>query len=54
MIWSEIIGTAIGGFAGYLYYKKIGCPSGACPITSNRYLTILYGAALGYMIGASF
>ncbi|MGC6177196.1 DUF6132 family protein [Lacrimispora sp. 38-1] len=54
MIWSEIIGTAIGGFAGYLYYKKIGCPSGACPITSNRYLSILYGAALGYMIGASF
>lgn len=49
----KIIGTAIGGLAGYLYYKKIGCPSGACPITSNRYLSILYGAALGLMLGSS-
>jgi hypothetical protein len=54
MVWNEIIGVAIGGFAGYLYHKKIGCPNGTCPITSNRYLTILYGAALGYMIVGAF
>ena len=23
MIWNQLIGTAIGGFAGYLYHKKV-------------------------------
>ncbi len=43
-----IIGTTIGGLLGYLYYKKVGCPSGACPITSNRYSSILFGAFIGF------
>jgi hypothetical protein len=32
----------------------VGCPSGACAITSNPWLTILWGAILGYLIGGTF
>jgi hypothetical protein len=49
-----IIGTAIGGFLGFLYHKKIGCASGTCPITSNPYASTLYGALLGFMLSNSF
>ncbi|MFA9463749.1 MAG: DUF6132 family protein [Velocimicrobium sp.] len=54
MIVKTILGTAIGGFLGFLYYKKIGCPSGTCPITSNRYSSIIYGALMGFMLTTSF
>jgi hypothetical protein len=52
-LWA-IIGTVIGGTAGFIYYKMIGCPSGACAITSNPWLTILWGAILGYLTGSTF
>jgi len=54
MAWYNLIGIAVGGVAGILYNKKVGCPSGACPITSNLHLTILYGAAIGYIISNFF
>ena len=54
MIIKTILGTVIGGILGYLYYKKVGCPSGTCPITSNRYSSTLYGALLGLMLSSYF
>jgi len=33
-----IIGVCIGGGIGFAYYKFIGCPTGACPLTSNPYI----------------
>ena len=45
-----IIGIITGGIAGFLYYYYIGCNSGSCPITSNPYITILYGAAMGALL----
>jgi len=36
-----------GALAGYGYYYFIGCNSGACPITSNPYISTLYGAVIG-------
>ncbi len=41
------IGICLGALGGYLYYYFIGCTRGSCPITSNPYLSILYGALLG-------
>lgn len=40
----------LGAGVGYLYYKVVGCSTGACPITSNPYLTTGFGAALGWSI----
>ena len=42
-----IIGVGIGAVLGFVYYKLVGCPSGACPITRNPYSSTLYGALLG-------
>lgn len=46
----NIIGLIIGALAGYLYYHFIGCTSGGCAITSNPYMSILWGAVLGYLL----
>lgn len=44
-----LIGIVVGMVAGYAYYYYIGCSSGTCPITSNPYISIIYGAILGYL-----
>ncbi|MFC2138771.1 DUF6132 family protein [Bacteroidota bacterium] len=49
----QIISVIIGGILGYLYWYKIGCQSGTCPITSVWYNTAIYGGILGYLTGDS-
>lgn len=49
----QIIVTFIGALLGYLYWYKIGCQSGTCPITSVWYNTAIYGSILGYLTGDS-
>ncbi|HET7732826.1 MAG TPA: DUF6132 family protein [Paludibacter sp.] len=46
----KFIGITIGGMGGFAYYYFVGCASGTCPITSNPYITIAYGALLGYLL----
>lgn len=45
-----VIGAVAGGVAGYLYYRLIGCRSGACFITGNPYLSTIYWAVLGALV----
>jgi hypothetical protein len=45
-----VIGVAAGGLFGFLYYRFIGCRGGACRITSNPYLSVLYWAVFGGLL----
>lgn len=51
---SSIIGIILGVISGYLYYRTIGCSSGSCPITSNVWMSMGWGAAMGYLIAGMF
>lgn len=53
MIIRFILGAVIGGSLGFLYYKKVGCPTGTCPITKNPYISTIYGAVMGVMLSIS-
>ena len=50
----QIIGFILGGSAGFIYYYKVGCASGTCPITSNPWLSSLWGAFMGYLLLSLF
>lgn len=46
----KIAGIVAGMVGGYLYYYFIGCNSGSCPITSNPWVSTLYGGIIGYLL----
>ena len=46
----QIIGAVVGGAVGFAVYKFVGCSSGACPITSNPYVSIIAFAVLGALL----
>ncbi len=44
------IGILVGGVAGWSFWYYIGCESGTCPITSNPYRSMAYGAVMGLLL----
>jgi len=49
-----VIGAVIGAGLGYLYYWFVGCQSGTCPISSNPYISTIYGSIIGVLISIAF
>ena len=47
LFWKTFIAVVLGGIAGFLYYHFVGCSSGQCAITSNPFMSILFGGLLG-------
>jgi Family of unknown function (DUF6132) len=45
-----IIGVVVGAILGFGYYRLVGCSSGTCPITSNPWISTLYGAVMGAVV----
>ena len=49
--WAQrIVPIVLGAAGGYAYYHFIGCASGACPITSNPYISTAYGGLVGALL----
>ena len=54
MMLRLVIGALVGGGLGFAYYKLVGCSTGACPLTSNPWISSIYGAVLGLLVAGSF
>jgi hypothetical protein len=44
------VGIVVGAIFGFAYYKLVGCSSGTCPITSNPYISTIWGAVMGALV----
>jgi len=53
MLLRLLIGIVAGGGLGFAYYKFVGCSTGACPLTSNPYISTIYGMVLGALLASS-
>ncbi|MDL2257194.1 hypothetical protein LJC06_03195 [Bacteroidales bacterium OttesenSCG-928-I14] len=51
--WTYLVGILLGGAGGYLYWRYIGCSTGACPITSSPIMSTLYGMLIGSLLGGT-
>lgn len=43
-----VIGTLIGAGLGFGYYKFVGCSTGGCPLTSNPWISTIFGALMAF------
>ena len=48
------IGAIVGGIAGFLYWKFVGCVTGTCAITSSPVNSTLYFAFFGAILFGGF
>lgn len=48
--WRVFAGTAAGAAGGFLLYYFVWCRNGSCMITSNPWLSILWGSLFGFFI----
>lgn len=49
-----VIGAVLGGLAGFLYWKYVGCLTSTCAISSKPLNSTLYFALLGAVLLGSF
>lgn len=47
-----VLSALIGGGVGFLYYRLVGCRTGACPISGNPYVSTVWGAVMGSLLAA--
>ncbi len=48
------IGAIVGGIAGYIYWKYVGCLTGTCAITSNPIRSTIYFGVTGALVFGLF
>lgn len=49
----RIIMILLGAISGFSYWYFIGCTTGSCPITSSPYISIIWGATIGYLLSST-
>ena len=50
----RILFTAGGALVGLAYYYFVGCSTGACPLTSNPFITAGYMGFIGWLLSGVF
>lgn len=50
IIYRRVLPVIVGALLGFAYYYYIGCVSGSCAITSNPYISTVYGGLLGFLV----
>ncbi|MDE3235425.1 MAG: hypothetical protein KGO81_05670 [Bacteroidota bacterium] len=43
-------GAVLGGIAGWMYWRFVGCSTGRCAITSSPVNSTIYFAAIGALV----
>ena len=54
MIPQMLTNAAIRAGPGFGWYKFVGCSTGTCPLTSNPFISTLYGMVMGVLIASGF
>jgi hypothetical protein len=54
MISRILIGAIVGAGLGFGWYQLVGCSTGTCPLTSNPFISTLFGMVMGVLIATSF
>jgi Family of unknown function (DUF6132) len=50
-LWRKrILFGFLGALGGYGYYYFVGCRTGTCPISSNPWISTMYGIAMGLVL----
>lgn len=44
-----VVGTLLGTMAGFVYWWKVGCLTGHCPIQSHWQTMTIWGGAMGFL-----
>jgi hypothetical protein len=50
MIVRLVIGVVVGGLLGFGVYRFVGCSSGTCPLTSNPWVSTIFGMVVGALL----
>lgn len=49
-MWRKrVLFSLLGALGGYAYYYFVGCRTGTCPISSNPWISTIYGVGMGLM-----
>jgi hypothetical protein len=50
--WLPVLVLTLAGAAGgWLYYRLVGCATGTCAISSNPFVSTVYGGVIGLLLG---
>jgi hypothetical protein len=47
-----LLGSAAGGLVGFLYYRLVGCRTGACPSAGNPWISTSWWALIGGLLAS--
>ena len=50
IIIKRVLPIVAGALLGFAYYYYIGCNSGSCAISSNPYISTVYGGLIGFLL----